>query len=265
MVPVFFEPSGSVISHFTPPTGLPSLSSSVTATSFGPGGVSFAASAPPAALLPSAPPAASPPALSPEPVAPSVEEPVAPPSLALVQSVPSTPPAPALPAASAAASLAACSALEATSLERSPPAPPITAFAAAAAAAAAASCCASVAPAAAAAARAAAASAAATSAARSSEGGFRLTLSAFMFICGPALNPAFCATFRSNADPMSSLPVFLVLISRSSHCRTIFFSAWNSTSPSLASMRNFLSFTFQVTERFPDLSAMTIFSSPSLS
>ncbi len=96
-------------------------------------------------------------------------------------------------------------------------------------------------------------------------GGLRLTLSAFISHLGPALNPALSLTLRSNLLPMSILPVFLVLISRSSQIRTIFFLAWNSTSPSPASMRNFFSFTSKVMVRFPDLSPMVIFSSPLLS
>ncbi len=70
---------------------------------------------------------------------------------------------------------------------------------------------------------------------------------------------------RSNLLPMSILAVFLVLISMSSHCRTIFFLAWISMSPSFASTRNFFSLTSKVMVRFPDLSAKVIFSSPSLS
>src|SRR2546425_7334627 len=95
--------------------------------------------------------------------------------------------------------------------------------------------------------------------------GFRSTLLRLMFSTGPAWIPPFCEMFRSKVVPMSALPVFDVLISRSSHSRTSFFSACSSTSPSFASMRNFFAFTSKVTVRFPDMSPMMIFSSPFLS
>ena len=77
---------------------------------------------------------------------------------------------------------------------------------------------------------------------------------------GPACTCAFWLTFRSNELPMSIFPDLLVLTSMSSQSKTIFFAARTSTSPSDASMRNFLFFTSKVIARFPDLSAMTILS-----
>ena len=81
----------------------------------------------------------------------------------------------------------------------------------------------------------------------------------------PDFMPPSLETFRSKVDPMSSLPVLLVLISRSSHCRTIFFFALISTLPSFPSMSSFLALQSKVRTRFPVLSEMTIFSSPDLS
>ena len=90
----------------------------------------------------------------------------------------------------------------------------------------------------------------------------RLALS---FRLPSALMLASEATFRLKLEPTSILVVFDVLISRSSQWKTIFFSACSSMSPSLHSTRNFYAFTSKVMLRFPDLSAMTIFSSPDLS
>ena len=70
---------------------------------------------------------------------------------------------------------------------------------------------------------------------------------------------------QSKEVPTSSVQLLLVLISNSSHSSTSFFSARTSRSPAPASKRSFLFFTSKVTARLPDLSAMTIFSSPSLS
>src|SRR5256885_1393364 len=92
-----------------------------------------------------------------------------------------------------------------------------------------------------------------------------LILEALRLSCEPALIAALSCTLRSNEVPTSILPVFEVLISRSSHSSRIFFSALISTSPSLASITNFFCFTSKVMVRFPLLSAMTIFSDPLLS
>ncbi len=83
---------------------------------------------------------------------------------------------------------------------------------------------------------------------------------AFRSIFEPALIWAFDSILTSSPVPISSFPFFEVTSSRSSQSKTIFFAALISTSPSPASIRSFLFLRSKVSVRFPDLSAMMIFS-----